>query len=64
MGAIECLGDCLTQGRALRILDKHARPGERLQRNPMQADGAAKRANCRNASELSNHGFEARFHKF
>ena len=64
MGAIKCLSDCLAQGRALRILDKHARPGERLERNPMQPDRAAKRTDDSNATDLSKHGFEARSHKF
>jgi hypothetical protein len=64
MGTIECLGDCLTQGRALRILNKHARPGERLERDPMRADRAAKRADCHDATSLSKHDFEARFHQF
>ena len=30
----------------------------------MQADRAAKRTDCRNATDLSKHDFEARFHKF
>ena len=64
MGAIKGLSDCLAQGRALRILNKHARPGKRLERNPMQADRAAKRTDGNNATDLSKHDFEARSRKF
>src|SRR5215471_5331189 len=55
MGAIKCLCDGLTQRSALRILDKHVRPGERLDCNPMQPDRAAKRTNRSNATDPPKH---------
>jgi hypothetical protein len=64
MSAVESLSDRLTQGRALRILNKHAGPGERLECNPMQPDRAAKRADRSDATDLSKHDCEARSHKF
>ena len=64
VGSIKCLSDCLTQRRALRILDKHACPGERLESDPMQPDRAAKRADYRNATDLSKHDCEARPRQF
>ena len=35
MATIKGLNDCLTEWRALRIVNKHARPGERLERKPV-----------------------------
>src|SRR4029453_2949892 len=64
MGTIKCLSDCLAQGPALRILDKHIRPGERLECDPMQPNRAAKRADCSNAADLAKHVCEARSRKF
>jgi len=64
MSAIKRLGNCLTQRRALRILNKHARPGERLERHPMQPDRAAKGENGNNATDLAKHDCEARSRKF
>jgi len=55
MGTIKGLSDCLAQGRALRILDKHVRPRERLECDPMQSNRAAKRADCSNAADLAKH---------
>ena len=64
MSAVKCLSDCLTQGGAFRILDKHVRPGERLNYNPVHPDRAAKRADHYNATNLSKHDCEARPRQF
>ena len=64
MGTIKCLSDCLAQGPALRILDKHIRPGERLECHPMQSNRTAKRADCSNTADLAKHDCEAMSRKF
>jgi hypothetical protein len=64
MVTIECLDDRLTKWRTLRVLDKHARPGKRLERNPMQSNRTAKGADCNDAADLSKHDCEARSREF
>ena len=59
MGAIECPRDRGRQRRALRVLNKHRRPGDRLQRDPMQPDRATKRENRNGAANAAKHDSKA-----
>lgn len=55
MIAVEGLRDCLRQWHTLRILKKHRRPGDRLQRDPMQPDHATKCENHDGAANAAKH---------
>jgi len=59
MSAIKCLSNRLAQRGAFRVIDEHRCPGQRLERDPLQAGGAAKRDDCNNATDLSKHDCEA-----
>ena len=64
MGTIKCLSDCLAKRRAFCVIDEHRRPGQRLERDPLQADRTAKRTDHNNATDLAKHDCEARSRKF
>ena len=55
MRAIERLRNRLAQRAALRIIDDHRRPRDGLERQPMEADCAAKRKNCDDAANAAKH---------
>jgi hypothetical protein len=55
MASIECLLDRLPKPRALRVLDHHRGPGQRLKHNPVQPDRATKRDNHENAADAAKH---------
>lgn len=59
MRAIEGLRDRLTQRTTFRIIHNHRCPRDRLQREPLQADRAAKRENRHRASNGTKHAHEA-----
>jgi hypothetical protein len=59
MCAIKCLLERLAKRRALRVLDDHRCPGQRLERNPMQAHCAAKRENHDDAANAVKHAVDA-----
>jgi len=64
MRAIESLSDCCSQRRVLRVLNNHCRPGERLKRDPMQTDCAAKREDRHEPASSAKHlheGSERRY---
>src|ERR1700730_3894987 len=45
----------LAKRRALRVLNHHRRPSDRLERNPVQADRATERENHDNAADAVAH---------
>jgi hypothetical protein len=55
MRSIEGAFHRLAKRRALRVLNHHRRPGDRLQRNPLQADRAAKREDHDNTADAVKH---------
>jgi len=59
MRSIQCLLDRLAERRAFRVLDHHASPRQRLERNPVQADCATKRENHNNATDAVKHVADA-----
>jgi hypothetical protein len=60
MGPVERLRDRFAQRCALHILHDHCRPCERLKRNPLQSDGAAKRDYGNEATNSAEHAVEPR----
>jgi hypothetical protein len=52
---VERLDDSGAQRLVLRILDDHGCPRDRLQRHPVQTDGATKRNDHTNAANAANH---------
>lgn len=58
MSTIQCSNDCGAQRLLLRVRKDHGGPGDRLQRDPMQSDRAAKRANRRDAPNITKHDGE------
>ncbi len=64
MSTIKCLSDCLAQGRALRVIDEHRCPRQRLERDPLQADRAAKGENRDDPAYMAKHDCEASFRDF
>jgi hypothetical protein len=59
MSAIKCFINRLTQGRALRIIDYHRCPRQRLERDPVQPDCAAERENREGTTNATKHAHEA-----
>jgi len=58
MSTVQCSNDCGAQRLLLRVRNDHGGPGNRLQRDPMQSDRAAKRANRRDAPNTTKHDGE------
>jgi len=59
MRSIKCLLDRQAKLRAFRVLSEHRRPGERLERDPVQADRATKRENHHHAADAVKHAADA-----
>jgi len=59
VSAVKRLSNRLAQRRILRIINDHRRPGERLQSDPMQPDGATECDNRCNPADASKHNREA-----
>ena len=55
MRSVEGAFHRLAKRRALRVLNHHRRPGDRLERNPVQADRATKRDNRNHATDAVKH---------
>ena len=55
MRSVEGAFHSLAKGSPLRVLNHHRRPGDRLKRNPVQADRATKRENHNRAADAVNH---------
>jgi hypothetical protein len=55
MRTVQCSDDCGAQRLLLRVRHDHGGPGNRLQRDPMQSDRAAKRANRRDPPDTTKH---------
>ena len=61
MRAIKRLSNRFPQRRALRVINDHRRPRQRLERDPMQSDCAAKRENRGNPAGAAKHEREASY---
>ena len=59
MRSVERAFHSLAKRRALCVLNHHRRPGNRLERNPVQADRATKRENHNNAADAVKHVADA-----
>ena len=59
MRSIKCLFDRMAKPRAFRMLNNHRGPGQRLKRNPVQADRATKRENHNRAADAVKHAADA-----
>jgi hypothetical protein len=59
MCAIERLSNRLTQRRALRVINHHCRPRERLQSDPMQTNRETKRTDRGDSAGAAQHDCEA-----
>jgi hypothetical protein len=64
MSAIKRLSNRLAQRRALRIVDDHRRPRQRLQSDPMQTNCATKRENRGDVAGTAKHDCEASYRVF
>ena len=62
MCAVKRLSNRLAQRRALRVINDHRCPRQRLERDPMQTDCAAKRENRGDAGGAAKHEREASYH--
>jgi len=59
MRAVKRLSKGLAQRRALRVINHHRRPCERLQRDPMQTNRQTKRADRDDPASAAKHDREA-----
>jgi len=59
MAAIKRLCDRCSQRRALRTVNDHRRPRERLQSDPVQTNRTTKREDCGDAASEAKHDCEA-----
>src|SRR5207249_6152202 len=59
MSAVKRLANRLAQRRALRVINDHRCPRQRLESDPMQPDRATKRKNCGNPADATKHDCEA-----
>jgi len=59
MRTVKCLRYRGAKRRVLRVLNNHCRPRERLKRDPMQTNCAAKRENRHKAASSAKHFHEA-----
>jgi len=62
MSAVKGLSNRLAQRRPLRVINDHRCPRQRLERDPMQSDCAAKRENRGDAGGAAKHEREASYH--
>jgi len=62
MCAVKRLSNRLAQRRALRVINDHRCPRQRLQSNPMQPNRATKRENRGNPADAAKHEREASYH--
>lgn len=62
MRAVKRLSNRLAQRRTLRVINDHRCPRQRLERDPMQSDCAAKRENRGDAGGAAKHEREASYH--
>jgi hypothetical protein len=59
MRTVECFHDRLTKRTVFGVIDDHCSPCNRLEREPLQTDCAAKRKNCDRANSTVNHARKA-----
>ena len=57
--AVKRLDNCMAQRSVFRIIDDHRCPGDRLQRQPLQTNCAAKRQNRDSAGNATKHADES-----
>jgi hypothetical protein len=62
MRAIKRLSNRFPQRRALRVINNHRCPRQRLESDPMQTNRAAKRDNGGDAGGAAKHDREASYH--
>jgi len=62
MSAVKRLSNRLAQRRALRVINDHRCPRQRLESDPMQSDCATKRENRGNPGDAAKHEREASYH--